>query len=613
MLDEINYEAEKLILKACGKKAKKSDVESTLETARKEFGDISSRIAFVLAPKEKKNPAEIAKELVKKIDVSKSRFFSKAEAVGPYINFYLNDAAHLFILEKILKDAEKYGSGKKKKGKVMVEYPAVNPNKPWHIGHLRNAILGESVSRILEFSGRKVERADLINDLGLQVSQSLWGYIKKGKKIEGKADRWLGEEYVDVAKKFEKDESVQKEVREIMKKLEEGGNKTSETGRMLTEECVKAQYETGFSYDIFHDVLIFESDIIPSLFEEGIELLKKNKAVVHETSGKNAGCWVVKLSGKFIKEFGELKEPDKILIRSDGTATYTGKDVMFHIWKFGKFRKSMLKYEPFVKQANGKIAYKSSPKGRPMEFGSADAIINVIGVEQRYPQRVVVEILERLGYKKEASNYIHLAYEHVGLPEEKFSGRKGTWIGYTADELLEESKKRVRERIKGEMSELLRKEIEAAVGEGAIKFAFLKTGADKRMTFKWEEALSLEGDSGPYMQYAYVRTKGILEKAKIKPSPTEKYPFNDDEKELLKKLSEFPYVAEKAAKELSPQIIAKYLLELSSDFNKFYTKCPVLNAEKEEQKKTRLSLVLSTSIVVSSGLNLLGIRCPERM
>ncbi len=613
MLDEINKEAQELVFQACGKKLKKNEIAQTLETAKEGFGDLSSRAAFALAPKEKKNPAEIAAGIAGKIDVSKSRFFSRIEAIGPYINFHLNDSAHLFILKKILKDGEKFGSGRKKRKKVMVEYPAVNPNKPWHIGHLRNAILGESVSRMLEFNGWKVERADLINDMGLQVAQSLWGYLKEEGKIEGKADFWLGEEYVKVAKKFESDENVQREVRDIMKRLENGGNEISEKGRMLAEECVKAQYETGFSYDIFHDVLVFESNIIPSLFEEGIGMLKKNRAVVHEKSGRNTGCWVVKFSDKFLKEFGELKEPDKILIRSDGTATYTGKDVMFHLWKFGKLKKSRLFYEPFVKQPNGKIAYKSSQKGRQMDFGNADMIVNVIGVEQKYTQRVVIEILERLGYKKEASDYIHLAYEHVALPEEKFSGRKGTWIGYTADELLEESKKRVREKIKGEMSELVKEEVTAAVGAGAIKFTFLKTNADKRITFKWEEALSLEGDSGPYLQYAYVRTKGILQKTEEKPLPAEKYPFGEEEKRLLKRLSEFPQAAEKAAAEMSPQIIAKYLLELSSDFNKFYTKCPVLNAENEIQKKTRLALVLSTSTVLSKGLDLLGIRCPEMM
>ncbi len=170
--------------------------------------------------------------------------------------------------------------------KVLIEFPSVNPNKPWHIGHLRNAILGNSVARILEFDGKTVERMDYIDDLGLQVAQSLWGVMNLGKKPEGKFDNWLGQQYVEVSKKFESDPKVADAVRNILKKMEEGNNEVATKGRELAENCVRAQYETSFNFGIYHDVLVFESDIMHTIFKEGSEFLKTTDAVILEKDGK---------------------------------------------------------------------------------------------------------------------------------------------------------------------------------------------------------------------------------------------------------------------------------------------------------------------------------------
>ena len=563
MLNQLREEIAEMTAKALGIEAK--TVLPTIEAGK--FGDLSTKIAFVLAGEKKQNPAQLAQELAKKI--GKSPSFGKVEATGPYVNFYLSDSAYSMLLSDILSKKQGFGMGRKKKGKVIIEFPSVNPNKPWHIGHLRNAILGDSLARILEFDGHSVERIDYIDDLGLQVAQSLWGFLNYDSAPSGKFDAWLGQQYVGISKKFEEDKTIVEDVRETLKAMEEGNNKIALAGRELSERCVLAQYETAFAFGIFHDVLIFESDILKTIFQEGIDYIKKNDAVVFEKEGKNAGCWVVKLSEDFEKEFGKMENPDKVLLRSDGTAVYTGKDIIFHLWKFGKLSKDFV-YEPFVNQPNGKTAYKSTCHGKRMEFGHASSAINVIGVEQKYPQRVIVEVLRRLNFKEEAENLHHLSYEHVGLADAKFSGRKGTWIGYTADDLLAEARTRVMEKITLDADEETKRSIAHMVGAAAIKYSFLRTGADKRITFKWEDALNMEGDSGPYLQYAYVRTKGILAKAKDAPDP-KIIAFNDNEKKLIKKLAQLHDAVSRASRERAPHQLTQYALETSGDFSSFYT------------------------------------------
>jgi arginyl-tRNA synthetase len=602
MLEEIKTEIARLLAAAADMMADK--VYPTIEQGK--VGDFSSRIAFVLAKERNENPGKLAQKLAG--SVKKSSSFEKIEAAGPYINFYLSDQAYAAIIAEILSKMDKYGKGEKKDGKVLIEFPSVNPNKPWHIGHLRNALIGESVARILEFDGYHVERMDYIDDLGLQVAQSLWGFLNFEPEPEGKFDVWLGRQYVGIAKMFEEEKEVVSGVRDVLKAMEEGDNEISDAGRKLAEACVKAQYETAFNFGVYHDVLVFESDIMRTIFNEGVEYLKASDAVVFEKEGKNAGCWVVKFSGE---QFGKMENPDKVLIRSDGTAVYTGKDVIFHLWKFG-ILENKFKFAAFMQQPNGRIAYKTSSDGMPMDFGSAANAINVIGVEQRYPQHVIVEVLRSMHFGREASNLKHLSYEHVGLPEQKFSGRKGTWIGHTADDLLEEAKQRVDEKVKIDIPDDEVKEIARLVGVGAIKFSFLRTNADKRIIFSWEEALNLEGDSGPYAQYAYVRTRGIIGKSREEPSAYA-IKFNEQEKILLQMLLQFRDVVSRCSKEHAPHHMTKYVLDVAADFSSFYATSPVLAAEDEKVRKTRLAITKATGIVLKNALHLLGVECPERM
>ena len=589
------------------------EVEKSLEYPKEQFGDLASAICFELAKREKKAPRSIAESISGSI--KPSGLVEKVEvAGGGYLNFYFNFGKFAGLTLEAVEGDKNYGEVELGKGKkALVEFPSVNPNKPWHIGHLRNALLGDSVSRILEFAGYKVERENYIDDLGLQVAQSIWGYMKLSNRIEGKADLWLGKQYVEVARRAGEKE-VEDEVREMMKKLEEGENETAKLGRELAEKCVKAQYETAFKLNIYQDVLIWESNIVQTkLLESAIEMLLKKGAAVKESEGANAGCIVAKLEN--IKEFADMESPDKILVRSNGTATYTGKDIAFQLWKLGILPNRFM-FSVFMKQPNGKQLYTTNKRGKRMKFGNADLVVNVIGVEQKYPQKVLASLLKSMGYEKEAGSSVHLSYEHAWLPDEKFSGREGTWIGFTADELIEKAVDYAKGEIKNRFREMDDKEKEGiahAVGVGGIRFDFLKTTPEKKIVFRWEDALNFEGDSAPYIQYSHARAARIIEKSPGKCKGVDCSILNSpDEKRLVKLLAKFPSVVRNSAKDCRPHYIADYLIDLATAFSKFYTTSPVLTAP-EKEKKARLSLVRCTKRVLKNGLELLGIDAPERM
>jgi len=610
MYSEVKKEVAKLLAEAA--KVSEEEALASLEMPKGAQADLACTLAFSLAKKEKKNPMEFAKLIAQAVE--DNRYIEKVEAMGPYVNFFFSKLAYQTLLQQVFHSHVCYGKAAKGKKKALVEFPSVNPNKPWHIGHLRNAVLGDCVARVLDWNGYTVEREDYIDDLGLQVAQSLWGtmnlHAEQGTK---KFDLWLGEQYVEVAKKME-DKAIETQVRSLIEEMEAGEGETARNGRELAEKCVAAQYETAANYGIVHDVLIFESDIAREIFDEGIEQLKKSDIIVKESEGKNAGCLVARMTGK---DFEGMESADKILIRSDGTATYTGKDVVFQLWKFGKLQ-GKFKYKEFIKQ-DDRFAYASAKDGKEMPFGKADIVVNVIGSEQIYPQKVIAEIFRALGYEKEANNCIHLAYEHVTLEDAKFSGRKGTWVGFTADELLEEGIKKASEKVKEEMTASDCLDVSKAVASGAIRFAMVRTSPEKRIVFKWESVLSMEGDSAPYIMYAQTRASSVLRKAKDAgiEHGDERYAFdydyNDDERKLLKLVGLFPDVVLRAGSECRPHHIAEYMLDLSTTFNKFYNAYPVIKAESAEAAEARLAIVKAARITLRNGMELLGIEAIERM
>lgn len=588
---------------------------ASLVPAKPEFGDIASTIAFQLAKEYKKNPNEIAQAIAKAIKADR-KFVEKADVVGGYVNFYLGNTYYVNSVKEIMAAKENFGKiTREAPGKIAIEYPSVNPNKPWHVGHLRNALLGKSISNILEFAGYNIERMNYINDLGLQVAQSVWGYLTLPELDEKKFDHLLGKQYVEVSKQQEK---MEPEVRRMLKKLEDRDPSVSKRAREICEKCVQAQLETAFNFGIYGDVLIWESDILESkLFDKVTEKLKKSDVFEKKEEGDHAGCYVLKLDPN---EFPSVKSDDKVIIRSDGTATYTAKDVAFTMWKFGLID-HRFKYKRFLKQPNGKPLDTTAAEGKEREFGKVDTVINVIGSEQSYLQDVIRFMLRRMGYAQ-AERYIHVAYEHVILPEEKLSGRAGTWVGHTADELFTEAVKRalveIEKRVeksgpKGKMKEKEKEKIAKMIANAAIKFSFLRVSPSKQVVFDIERAVSFEGGTGPYTQYACVRAKRILEKLEdVTPQITLDYKMSDPEKQLVKKLIEFPVLIEKASNDFQCYYLAEYVLEVADLFSKFYETTPVVKAEDKE-KRARMAVVFSTITVIQNTLKLLGIEVPDRM
>jgi arginyl-tRNA synthetase len=557
-------------------------------TKNRAFGDLESRIAFDIAKRDGVSPAQAASGIAAKLGAI--RYVEKTEPRGPYVNFFLSPDYYIDAVKGMAGKTAAKANGKK----AIVEFPGVNPNKPWHIGHLRNALLGNSMANILEFSGYSVERADYIDDLGLQVAQSLWYYTKYPSEPAGKFDLFVGMQYVEAAKALE-DKEKEKEIRAVLGKMEKGKDGNA---NKFVESVIMAQGQTSFGYGIFHDYMMFESTIVHELLPDGIRMLEKNGALRKETSGKNAGCWVLPLEGDEFK--GQL-ETNKVLIRSDGTTTYTGKDIIFHLWKFGIFEKS-IKFRPLLEQPNGADCYRSSADGKTMPFGKADVVVNIIGIEQAHPQNIVKYAIRKLGFFDAASNYVHVAYGAVKLPEGRFSGRRGTWIGYTADDLMEEGMEKARERMKDAKDDDIKRIVNAA-----IKYAMLKIGAPKEVVFDWDRALSMEGDSGPYILYSFVRAKKIIEHAEKPAKPGD---YNEEERALVLRLSQFGDVAESCARNFDPSGMAAYLSEIAAMFHSWYAKYRVVGTPEEA---SRLALVKSFASTVETGLWMLGIETVNEM
>ncbi|MHA2025830.1 MAG: arginine--tRNA ligase [Candidatus Thorarchaeota archaeon] len=593
------------------------------------LGDLSSTIGFALAKQLKKNPAVIASDLLTKAIklAEKQPLIREIQTKGPYINVFI-DSGKLaeMTINSVLDSGETYGSSTEFSGKrAFVEYPAVNPSKPWHIGHARNAILGDTLCNILDWVGYDAVRLDLINDLGLQIAQLIWK-LRQVEDYDGKTkyDHYLGHLYVEVQEAFDNTELVQTEVREVSRNLEDLQSDDAQLSAKMVTKCIEAQLETSYRLGIFHHYQVWESAIAHSgILELAQKMMLKSENILKLEEGEKAGCIVADLS--VIDEFKDMTDPYKILFRSDGTRTYTGADVALQLWKFGIIE-DPFKYSTFGTQPNNEKVFRTDLKGEKRELGKFDIVMNVIGSRQAHPQKMVYTILDILGYSRESDNSHHIAYEFVGLEGEDFSGRHGTWIGYSVDDVLDKATELARVEVdkrNPEESDDFKDNVANQVAVGAVRYFMLNASPDRQITFSWNEALDFGGDAAPYLQYSYARAQRILEKVSGETISTGDLALlsTDAEFELVKEIARFPEELLGVARALKKNVwgtsftsnrITAYGYGLANLFSKFYDSSPVLKAEPEV-REARLALVRAFKTTMANCLTVLGIPIVERM
>ncbi|MHA2406968.1 MAG: arginine--tRNA ligase [Candidatus Ranarchaeia archaeon] len=589
-------------------------------------GDLTSTISFKLAKIKKSKPFEIAKSAEKKLE---NLPYTQNIDIAPngFINIHLNSKQLAKeTLQWISEKKEKYGKidGLENKN-IIVEFPSVNPSKPWHVGHARNAVLGDTLTRFFRVFGFNVIAMDYINDLGLQIAQLVWK-IPQAKQWDSrqKYDHYLGELYVEVAKYFEDNPKEMDEVYEILQLMEQGDNETASLSREMTKKCLEAQRKTAHRMGIFHNAQVWENHIARSkLFESGIKKMMEFPGIIKATSGEKAGCIVANLEQ--FPEFAKEQDTKKVLVRSNGTGTYTGTDTVFQLWKFGLIH-DPFSYEKIPTNLDGKDLWSTSESGESRPWGKIDTVYNVIMVHQSQPQRLIYTILDLMNFKTQAQNSHHLAYNQVKLPGKKLSGRKGTWIGHTTDDLLDEAVKRAKAEVIQRNPKLSKKDIDEtseAVGIGSVRYAFLKQSSEKEITFLWDQVLDFDGMAAPYIQYSALRAKRILEK--VHPSSdTPDFTLLTHQKEhaLIKLLAQLPDILVNIATEekkdtwgtkISLHNIAYYAYNVAVSFARFYDNCRVAQAETLQLRDARRTLVEATFNVLKHTLDIMGIPLPKRM
>ena len=552
------------ILKSVGIEADSSKLEIP---EKDEFGDCAFP-CFELAKQKGTNPLELAKEIGRSIQISKFPYLMKVEARNGYVNFFFYWEA---LAEVILKNIFSRNFDFGKKERIMVEFSQPNPVHPMHIGHARGTFLGESLSNIYEFLGYKVIRANYINDLGLQVAKLITAYIlwSKNKRPKGKPDHWLWQLYVKFHEESKKNPLLEDMARETLKKLEEGKNKDIvKIWKKIIRWCVKGFEETYKNLGIKFDVYFYEKDfrdLGKSLVEEAIRrglAFKSPENVV-------------------IADLEKYNLPNVALLRSDGTGLYITSDLGLTVHKFEKYK--------------------------------LDESIWVVSSQQNLHFKQLFKTLENLGYAW-VNKCKHFSFEHVVLEEGKMSSREGRAI--ILDEVLYKLTKLALEEVNKRNPKLPRyKKIKIAkeIAKAALKYAIVRIEPEDQITFDWKQMLSLEGNTGPYLQYAYTRCMGILRKSKSFKRNFRVLKLNEWEKKLIKKLMEYPNIIKSSANDMRPNYVCNYLYSLVSTFNSFYENVSVLKSEEENIKNFRLTLVEATKEVIKNCLNLIGIRALEKM
>ena len=632
-----------------------------------EFGEYALPLAFELAKKLRKAPRKIAEEIVAGIGPVEG--FTKLEVAGAgYINAYINRqelAAALVKGEEPRSDTPA--------GKILVEHSSINPNKAAHIGHLRNAVLGDTFVRLLRFAGREVDVQNYIDNTGVQVADVVVGFLHLEKKSRAEIeqltrqprfDYYCWDVYARTSQWYEQDKQNLQVRSQTLHALEEGGNETAAIAELISIAVLRRHLETMDRLDIEYDFLPRESEILHLHFwDAAFQKLKDGGVLFYENEGKNKGCWVMRRAGtsktksagilandKQDSEDSAVSEEDqKVIVRSNGTVGYVGKDIAYHLWKFGLLGRDF-GYRKFYLYPNGHQSWISSANGEPdhPHFGDVSEIYNVIDARQAEAQNTVIEALRGLGYNQQADHYTHFSYEMVALTprcaaelgyqlseEDKakayieVSGRKG--FGVKADDLLDtliaSAKKEVDAR-HAQLSDSERAAIAEQIAVGALRYFMLKFTKSSVIAFDFREALSFEGETGPYCQYAVVRATNIFRKGGFDPDhfgkPSGSLASNEFAEhlqgeasnelwELWLAASKTSYIVDQCIATTEPAYLAKHAFQLAQQFNYFYHRHPILTEADEGRKKFLLYTVAVVRRELIRALEVMGITTPPVM
>ena len=631
---------------------------------RIEFGDLAFPFSFELAKTLGRPPRQIASEVEEKIDTPPhvERFTA---AGNGYLNVFFKRASFFRDLHGWLHSPSVEPSGEK----VIVEHTNINPNKAAHIGHLRNAALGDTFARILRARGRRVEVQNYIDNTGAQVADVVVGFqhlrklpLEKVKSIEEPFDYYCWDLYAEVSEWYKERESRLQYREQTLREIEEGQEPTRQFSEHISMRIVLAHLKTMLRIGVRYQVLPRESEILSLKFwEEAFQRLKEKRAIIYREEGPHQGCWTMQVPG----EPGQPEE-EKIIVRSNGTVTYVGKDIAYQLWKFGLLEKTF-HYRPLCQYQDGEIlphnqsgpddntvwltTTKPSPYSDP-DFGRGESVFNVIDVRQSYLQRVVVEGLRRLGFSKQADRSVHFAYEMVALspaccselglelsqderkkPYVEVSGRKG--LGVKADDLINKLMEKSLEEVNSRGKDLTletRKEIARKVSIGALRYFVLKYTRNAVIAFDFAEALSFEGETGPYLQYSVVRANNIFRKLealdaawntsiweeeceRMWEEPESIADLIDDNElwSLLLQAARLDEAIEQTIRTMEISYLAKYAFNLAQQFNLFYHRYHILSERDPKKRCLYLTIADTARQGLLKSLDLLGIPVPERM
>jgi arginyl-tRNA synthetase len=632
----------------------------------RELGDLGTPVAFELARRLRKAPRAIAQEIAEAFG-SLDGVRRVAAAPNGYLNFFLERRD--FLIDRVTPGqlaAPRAGSAK-----AIVEHTAINPNKAAHIGHLRNAALGDTLVRVLRFRGVPVEVQNYIDDTGVQVADVVVGFRALESKTlnqiretaeSTRFDYYCWDLYARVTEWYEENKEHLAVRAETLHDIEHGGNENAEIAGFIADRIVRCHLRTMGRMNVDYDLLTWEGDILRLKFwAHAFDVLKAKGAVYLQTEGRLKGCWVMRIQEDLdanpkSQESGasddEEEEREKVIVRSNGVVTYVGKDIAYQFWKLGLLGKDF-QYRIFESRPQRPLWATCTSGGQSSHplFGGAAYVYNVIDVRQSYLQKLLKQALIAVGHSEGAERSHHFSYEMVALshatarelgyappadsedakrPFVEVSGRKG--LGVKADDLLDTLIKSAGREVgtrNPELDEHERDRIARTIAIAAVRYFMIKFSRGKVIAFDLEEALSFEGESGPYIQYAVVRANNIFQKLHQRDGL--------DEAALLASLCDIPAgeldgangshelwslvldasrldeIVEQVIRSLEFSVLAKYAFTLAQAFNAFYHRAPILNEERDDVRRWRAATVIYVRNQLRTALDLMGVDVPPRM